>query len=114
MMGKLTALDITRAAKAGLLPDGDGLYLQVGAAGGRSWIYRYYLGGKQRYLGLGSAIAVPLKRARELAAQARQLRAEGIDPIEHRRGERMAEKIAAAKVTTFAECATQYIAAHEV
>jgi integrase len=114
MMGKLTALDITRAAKAGLLPDGDGLYLQVGAAGGRSWIYRYYLGGKQRYLGLGSAIAVPLKRARELAAQARQLRAEGIDPIERRRHDRMAEKIATAKVTTFAECATQYIAAHEV
>jgi integrase len=113
-MGKLTALDITRATKAGLLPDGDGLYLQVGAAGGRSWIYRYYLGGKQRYLGLGSATAIPLKRARELAAEARQLRAEGIDPIERRRHGRIAEKILAAKLTTFAQCATQYIAAHEV
>jgi integrase len=112
-MGKLTALGITQATKAGLHPDGGGLYLQIGAAGGRSWIYRYYLGGKQRYLGLGSATAIPLKRARELAAQARQLRAEGIDPIERRRNDRMAERILTAKVTTFAQCATQYIVAHE-
>jgi integrase len=112
-MGRLTALDITRVTKAGLHPDGDGLYLQIGAAGGRSWIYRYYLGGKQRYLGLGSANAIPLKRARELAAQARQQRAEGIDPIDRRRTDRMAEKIATAKVTTFSQCADQYIVAHE-
>jgi integrase len=112
-MGKLNPLTIARATKAGLHPDGDGLYLQIGAAGGRSWIYRYYLDGKQRYLGLGSANAIPLKRARELAAQARQLRAEGIDPIERRRHDRKAEKIAAAKVTTFGQCATQYIIAHE-
>jgi integrase len=112
-MGKLTALDIARATKAGRFPDGGGLYLQIGAAGGRSWIYRYYLGGKERYLGLGSATAIPLKRARELAAQARQLRAEGIDPIDQRRHDRMAEKILTAKVTTFSQCATQYVVAHE-
>jgi integrase len=113
-MGKLTTLDVARVTKPGMLGDGDGLYLQVGPGGARSWVYRFMLAGKERYLGLGSANAIPLKRARELAAEARQLRAEGIDPIERRRSERLAVKIASAKVTTFAQAATQYIAAHEV
>ena len=69
-MGKLTALAIARPMKAGMHADGDGLYLQVGSSGARSWIYRFTLNGKQRYLGLGSLTAIPLKRARELAAPA--------------------------------------------
>ena len=78
-MGKLTALHVARAKKRGMYGDGLGLYLQVGLGGARSWIYRFSLNGSERYLGLGSANAIPLKRARELAAEARQLRAEGID-----------------------------------
>jgi integrase len=112
-MGKLTALAIARASKPGLYGDGLGLYLQVGPGGGRSWIYRFGLNGSQRYLGLGPVNAIPLKRARELAAQARQLRAEGIDPIKRRRDNRLAERIANAKTVTFAQCSVQYILAHE-
>ena len=37
----------------------------IGSGGARSSIYRFNLAGKPRYLGLGSANAVPLKRARE-------------------------------------------------
>lgn len=112
-MGKLTALAVTRPMKAGLHPDGDGLYLQVGGSGARSWIYRFTLGGKQRYLGLGSANAIPLKLARELAAQARQLRAQGIDPVERRRAERMAGRVELAKAMTFAQAARAFINSHE-
>jgi integrase len=111
-MGKLTALAMARAAP-GLHSDGDGLYLQVGGGGARSWIYRFTLSGRERYLGLGPANAIPLKRARELAAEARQLRAEGIDPIERRRGDRAAQRVAAAKSITFDACAASYIAVHE-
>jgi integrase len=112
-MGKLTTLAVARAAEAGMHADGEGLYLQVGSGGAKSWIYRYTLHGKERYLGLGSASAVPLKRARELASAARLLRAEGIDPIDKRRGDRVADRVAAAKTITFDKCAEAYITAHE-
>jgi hypothetical protein len=112
-MGKLTALDVTRAKQPGMYGDGSGLYLQVGQGGARSWIYRFTLNGTQRYLGLGSANAIPLKRARELATEARQQRAEGVDPVERRRSNRIAERIETTKATTFAQCASQYLMAHE-
>jgi hypothetical protein len=111
--GKLTALEVTRAKQPGMYADGSGLYLQVGMGGGRSWIYRFTLNGAQRYLGLGSANAIPLKRARELATEARQLRAEGVDPVERRRSDRLAARIASTKETTFAQCCAQYLTAHE-
>src|SRR5262245_20098761 len=112
-MAKLNPLAVARTTTPGMHPDGDGLYLQVGAGGAKSWIYRFTLAGRERYLGLGSASAIPLKRARELAAQARQLRAEGIDPIERRRANRLAERIASAKTITFEQCGEQYVLAHE-
>jgi integrase len=113
-MGKLTALDVTRIKARGLYGDGGGLCLQVGLGGARSWIYRFRLNGKERYLGLGSATAISLKRARELVAEARRLRAEGIDPVERRRNDRLATKVASARAVTFDECATACIIAHEV
>jgi integrase len=111
-MGKLKALDVSRLP-AGMHADGDGLYLQIGSAGARSWIWRYSLSGRERYLGLGSAAAIPLKRARELAAEARRMRAEGVDPIEHRRQQRDAVRVRDAKAMTFGQVAAQYITAHE-
>lgn len=62
----LTAKEV-ETARPGLTLDGDGLYLQVGQNGNRSWIYRYALNGRTRDMGLGSAKAITLKRARELA-----------------------------------------------
>jgi integrase len=113
IMGKLTALSVARIAETGMHADGDGLYLQIGSGGARSWIYRYTLHGRERYLGLGSANAVPLKRARELAAAARLLRAEGTDPVDKRRNDRVVERVTAAKTITFDRCAELYISAHE-
>jgi integrase len=111
-MKRLTALDVTRLP-AGLHHDGDGVYLQVSGAGARSWLYRYTLRGRTRDFGLGSAKAIPLKRARELAAEARRLRAEGIDPIERRREQRGDARVEQAKAMTFQQCAEAYVAAHE-
>src|SRR5262245_57819827 len=108
-MGKLTALKVGRAG-IGMHADGDGLYLAVTSKRARSWIYRYQLNGqKARDLGLGPAKDISLKRARELAAEARILKAEGVDPIEHRRKHREAKQLEAAKATTFKECCEQYI-----
>jgi hypothetical protein len=49
-MGKLTALRVEKAC-AGTHHDGDGLYLQVGASGARSWVYRFVLRRKERFIG---------------------------------------------------------------
>jgi integrase len=112
-MGALNALAISRITEPGFYADGGGLYLQIGAGQAKSWVYRFTLQGKQRYLGLGSASAVTLKRARELADAARKLRAEGIDPIEARRAERLEARVEAAKTVSFKECADAYVIAHE-
>jgi integrase len=109
-MGKLNAAQVFKLGP-GLHNDGDGLCLQVGAGtNNRSWIYRYSLNGKTRYLGLGSARHIPLKRARELAQEPRRLRAEGIDPIERRKVEREAAK--PAPTVTFEQCAVRYVTTH--
>src|SRR5262245_39866489 len=104
-MGRLTAIQVTRATKPGLYGDGGGLYLQVTSPTARSWVYRYSLNGKARYLGLGSASAITLKRARELVIEPRRLRAEGIDPVEHKQSRRAAAKAEVAKAVTFRQCA---------
>ena len=112
-MEKLRALDVWRLP-AGKWPDGKGLYLAVTGPEARSWIYRYVLRGRERYLGLGPANAISLKRARELAAEARRLRAEGIDPVEQRRKQRSALLVEQSKSVTFREAAEAYIGMHEV
>jgi integrase len=112
-MGKLTALAIQRPMKAGLHPDGDGLYLQAGRSGAKSWIYRFTRHGKQHYLGLGSLKAISLKEARELAAEARGLCAKGINPLEHRREQRATSRLAAIRGMTFKQCGDRLIEAHE-
>jgi integrase len=112
-MGKLTSLYVQRISEPGMYSDGQGLYLQVTGAGAKSWIYRYQLNGKQHWLGLGSASAITLKRARELLLEPRRLRAEGVDPVAAKRERRSAAKLAVARSVTFRQCAENYITAHE-
>lgn len=111
-----------RAAKTtppGKYHDGAGLYLiAVRGAGGvinRNWSFRYGIGnGKHRYLGLGPYPLVTLQQARARAADARDLLAKGTDPIAHKHAVRASlSQREPTKVSTFAECATAYIAVHE-
>jgi integrase len=91
------------------LPDGGGLYLQVSATGTKSWMFRYSINGRERQMGLGSLEAVDLADARQVAADCRRLRSQGVDPIEHRDEQRAAARLAAASSMTFNECAAAYI-----
>jgi integrase len=109
---KLKPLDIMRLPP-GRHADGRGLYLQVSPGGGRSWLYRYQLHNSEHFMGLGSAADIPLKRARQLAAEARQLRAERVDPLQQRRQKRNAELVAEARLVTFKECAGGYLSDNE-
>lgn len=65
------------------------MYLQVTATGARSWILRYQLDGRRREMGLGSVSLFGLAEARERALSARKLLADGIDPIDARRANRV-------------------------
>jgi len=102
----------SRSKKPGYYLDGNGLYLQVSKTGSRSWIFRYTLNGRTREMGLGSLTAFGLAQARERAQRARQLLADGIDPIDKRTEEQKA--IAAyrtaerARSKTFEDAAREY------
>lgn len=110
---RLNALTVSRIKRPGLYPDGAGLYLQVTGRGAKSWIYRYKLHGRARYMGLGSYPAVSLADARGKAAEARRLQLAGVDPIQARKQERDRARLESARALTFKDAAQQYIAAHE-
>lgn len=83
-MGKLTAVAIKAAKLPGRYGDGDGLYLKVEKSGSKNWQVRVQKDGKRRDIGLGSASKVPLKLARERAAEIRAQIEAGIDPVAER------------------------------
>ncbi len=93
-------------------PDGGGLYLQV-KGGGRSWLLRYMIDRKARYMGLGPFPDVSLADARGEAGQCRKLLRDGIDPIEARQRSRQEARLQAARSLTFRDCAELYIEDHK-
>jgi integrase len=109
----LTAKKVERLKIPGRYPDGHNLYLQVGDTGGKSWLFRFERDGRERWHGLGAAYTFSLKEARERARAARQLLADGIDPIDHRKAERSKLAAAKARLLTFREAAEAYFDQHE-
>lgn len=111
---KLKLADLKRTAP-GFYGDGGNLWLQIrhGKTGtARSWIFRFKLPGKpERLMGIGSLDSVTLAKARVVAADYRDMLADGIDPIDHRNAER-AKSAAAVAVPTFDEIAAAYIRTH--
>ena len=112
VIGRLTALKVEKAKKAGMYADGGGLYLRVTPEGTKNWVLRFMLDGRPRWMGLGPLALYGLKEARARALDARRKRHDGIDPIEARRAERAQQRLDAAKAITFKQCAEAYIAAH--
>jgi len=111
-INRLTALDVKNEKRPGLHADGGGLYLST-TNGGRRWVFLYRWEGKRREMGLGAIGDVPLVRARQLAAQARQQVAEGKDPLRLRQVEREAVAEPIPEITTFATFADSYITSVE-
>lgn len=110
---RLTALKVERLkGRPGMHADGGGLYLQV-KNGGASWVLRYQLGGRPRYMGLGPLALFGLKEARAKALDAKRLKHEGTDPLERKRLARARMRLDAARAVTFKQAAEQYIAAHK-
>jgi len=108
---RLTAREVECKTAPGRYPDGDGLYLQVMNATSKSWLYRYQLNGKQRWLGLGSACAGAhtLAEARAARDTMREQVRRKIDPVQAKRQDAIDRKLAAAKSITFRDAAVQCV-----
>lgn len=112
-INKLSARTVDTAKRQGLLADGGGLYLQVGKAGAKSWLFRFTLDRRAREMGIGSLRSVSLASAREKAARCRTLLADGIDPIEARKATKSKQLAVDRKTINFCNAAEAYIVAHE-
>lgn len=96
----------------------DNLYLQIREQGTRSWLFRYWVDGKPKVVGLGAAKDVTLAQARDKAERLRIWVRDGADPAAEKKTAKATRKAeqavaAAASVPTFEECAREYINSHE-
>jgi len=109
---RLSAVAIGRAKAPGYLADGGGLYLQITAAGARSWIFRFALAHRRREMGLGPFPAVTLAAARRAATEARALAKAGQDPIAARDALRARQRLEESQGVTWDEAVRQFLADH--
>jgi hypothetical protein len=90
---RLSATFVRSLKRPGKFGDGGGLLLQATATSddviSKSWQFRYQHEGRERYMGLGSASAISLAEARELAYENRRLLARRIDPMAQRNAGRI-------------------------
>ncbi|MER9227732.1 integrase arm-type DNA-binding domain-containing protein [Mesorhizobium sp. M0664] len=121
-INKLSAIEVAKKSKPGIYSDGDGLYLQVAKSTSKaakpgdvskSWLFRFMLAGKARYMGLGDVNTFSLQEARKRAREARQKVADGIDPIEERKEKKSTYRADDAKRITFKQASERYIAAQK-
>jgi integrase len=109
-VNKLSALKVSRLTAPGMYGDGGGLWLQVKGPTARSWIYRYTLRGRARWMGLGSVEVLTLAAARQKRDDERQKIKSGIDPVGIARdADRAAREAADIRVITFADAVETYI-----
>lgn len=69
--------------------DGAGLYLEVSPAGSKRWFWKTYQDGKEGRLALGSYPAMSLSDARRSRDAAKIVKAEGRNPVEVRKVEKL-------------------------
>jgi integrase len=86
--------------------DGGGLYLLVGAGGGKGWRFKYRFADKEKLISFGNYPSVSLADARKERERARELLVKGIDPSLARKAERQEE--ADRRLNTFRCLATEW------
>ena len=105
---RLNAKTVASIKQPGRHADGGNLYLSVSPSGAKSWTFFYKFEKRTREMGLGSLNAITLAEAREKAQAARRDLANGIDPLERKKSERLKPA-----TKTFGEVAEDYIQAHK-
>jgi integrase len=89
------------------LLDGGGLHLLIQPGGSKLWRFRYRFAGKENMLTFGRFPEVSLASARDKRHEARKLLAEGIDPAQKRKADKLKAEFAARN--TFRAVAEDYI-----
>jgi len=69
--------------------DAGGMYLEVSPAGSKRWFLKYRIAGVEKKLALGSYPEVSLMEARKRRDAAKQVKAEGRDPVQVRKIEKL-------------------------
>ncbi|MBK67892.1 MAG: integrase [Rickettsiales bacterium] len=90
---KLSAIQVKSAKpkeKDYKLFDGEGLFLLVKKTGVKSWRLKYRFLGKEKLLTIGTYPIVSLLEAREEKVKAKRLIADNIDPVSHKREQKLA------------------------
>lgn len=94
----LTDIQIRRAKpqeKPYTLSDGLGLALLINPDGSKGWRFRYRFNGKAKLMSFGSYSLVSLAEAREKRDVARKQVANGVDPVEERKAQKLAKQLSA-------------------
>lgn len=102
-VNKLTVLGVSKEKTPSRYGDGAGLYLIVDPGGSRRWEMIFRHDGRQREMGLGSAVVHSLADARRMRDDVRRAIAEGRDPI----AEKRKPNPTTVKAVTFGEFADQ-------
>ena len=112
---ELGVLALSRIVEPGLKFVGvvPGLGLHVTKTGARCWLLRVMVAGKRREMGLGNYPGVTLAQARDKAREARELIAQGVDPIGRERAAQSVLRASVASAWTFKQCSEACIGAHE-
>ncbi|UYN96054.1 MAG: tyrosine-type recombinase/integrase [Enhydrobacter sp.] len=88
------------------LSDGGGLHLLIQPNGSKLWRFRYRFAGKENMLAVGIFPRVSLSGARQKRDEAQRLLAQGVDPSQKRKEDKVAASISAAN--TFGVIAKEY------
>lgn len=102
-LNRLSSRAVATLARPGRHADGGGLYLSVGPGEARRWVFLFRWRGRLREMGLGGLSSVTLAKARVRAAEARQLVADGVNPLDLKRAQEA--------VPTFGEMADAVVTA---
>ena len=98
--------------KRARLTDAGGLYLEVSPAGSKRWFQKIYRDGKETRLALGSYPTVGLTAARRARDAAKLQKAEGIDPVQSRKVDKLRDKVAGD--TTLTATAREWLELHRI
>ncbi len=100
-------------ATAGRYRVASNLYKQIAASGSGSWVLRYEMAGRKRWMGLGPLAVFSLKEATARARAAQQQIFSGVDPIDARKNQRASEARKAILTVDFETATQAYFDQHQ-
>jgi integrase len=112
-IGNSRSTTAATTAAAGRYRAGPNLYKQIAASGAGSWVLRYEMRGKKRWMGLGPLAVFSLREAMQRAREAQQQIYSGIDPIDARRNQRATEARKSLLTVDFEAATKAYFDQHQ-